>query len=114
MIIKAIRAEIFESKSFGNCSNNGISARYGHVYIPHPYGCYSFDEDDLPENMCKIVRRGGSYVCLEPVARPHGIGWMSGGSLVYSSDSRFSDLSGTPLCLHDRCETQEEYNMLSM
>lgn len=115
-MMKAIKAYIHDNRYLGNCSNDGISARYGYVYIEHPQGWCELDDAELPENTCKVVTRylgGREYKHVEPIAKPNGVGWMFGGSVVYSSDSRFAELSEYPLCLHDRCESQELYNMLS-
>lgn len=110
--MKAIMVDIYESKSIGNCSNNGISARFRNVLILHEDGWIDVDENNPPENLCKVVTRylrGVEYKHLEPVARPTGCGWMSGGAVCYSCDSRFRDISDYPLCLHDRQESNELY-----
>ena len=40
---------------------------------------------------------------------------MAGGNFAYSSDSRFERITGShqPISIHDRIETQEEYDNLS-
>ena len=114
--MRALPISIFQDKAIGNCSNNGISARFKEVLIIHETGFINVDMDNPPENLCKIVTRtilGREYKHIEPVARPTGIGWMSGGCICYSCDSRFRELSQYPLCLHDRQETQEQYDILS-
>ena len=57
----------------------------------------------------------------EPLVKPAGkIGGMFGGNFVYTSDSRFPSLYGErncahfPIPVHDRFETQEEYDALSI
>jgi hypothetical protein len=64
----------------------------------------------------KVVRRWvgqpNEYMHVEPINQPEGkIGPMAGGNFVYSSDSRFP--GRYPLSVHDRFETQEQYDMLS-
>lgn len=106
MTIKALKLDVFKHHS-GDCSNGGISAKFNFVYLEHPEGNYKIDTDNPPENLCKLVKRdifGRQYMHVEPVARPTGCGWMSGGCFVYSSDSRFRDISPYPLSLHDRQE----------
>ena len=115
-IMRALPLNIYENKSYGNCSNNGISSRYREVLLICEEGFINIDEDNPPENLVKLVVRnlfGKEYKHIEPVARPTGVGWMSGGSIVYSCDSRFRRLSDYPLSFHDRQESQEEYDMLS-
>jgi hypothetical protein len=108
----ALRAEIFKHMS-GDCSNHGISSRFTDILILCDHGNEIIDMDNPPENLCKVVTRtlwGREYKHVEPMARPTGVGWMSGGCVVYSCDSRFGELTQYPLVLHDRQETQEEYN----
>lgn len=50
----------------------------------------------------RIVRRklfGSEYIHMEPIELGS---YAFGGSFVYSSDSRFSDISKYPIPLHDR------------
>ena len=67
----------------------------------------------------KVVRRGkgaNQYLHVEPMFdkdRGSGVGPMAGGNYVGTSDSRFSNVSAYPLSVHDRWETQEQYNSLS-
>lgn len=113
--MKALPISIFEDKRIGNCSNNGISDRYREVLLICEDGFIEIDENNPPENLVKLVIRnlwGKEYKHIEPVAKPNGVGWMAGGSLVYSSDSRFRDMSDYPLSLHDRQETQEQYDLM--
>lgn len=114
--VKRIRANIYTAGY--DCSNGGVSSWAHHVMVcDHP------DIELLRElqkvtgmdPVLRVVRRqlrdskGGSYeyVHLEPVIgqlRPSG--FMYGGCHVYSSDSRFSELTGVqyPVKLHDRQE----------
>ncbi len=115
--MKCISVSIFENKRIGNCSNNGISAKYDHILIEHPRGWIEVDENNPPENLCKLVKRelwGEDHGYIEPVKEAKGVGWMYGGCIVDSSDSRWSEISGyKPMYLHDRTETQEEYDAYS-
>ena len=114
MKIKALMVEVYKNKG-RDFSNGGVSAWSDYVYLPCPTGCSQVEEDD--PRLCKIVTRdimGMKYRHIEPVNKPEGIGWMDGGCIVDSSDSRFHDMSGGfPLRLHDRCESQREYDILS-
>ena len=115
MKARALRVDIFKSKH-GDCSNHGISERFREIFLLCDDGNEEIDMDTPPENLCKVVTRnlwGNEYKHVEPVTRPTGVGWMSGGCVVYSCDSRFRDFSQYPLVLHDRQETQEEYNTYS-
>ena len=112
---RALSVEIFKSK-FGDCSNGGISSRYNGILVLHPRGNVEVDMDNPPENLCEIVRRelfGRECDFVRPVSGSYGTGFMAGGCIVDTSDSRWSDLTNHPLKLHDRCETWEQYDMLS-
>lgn len=113
--MRALPISIFKDSKIGDCSNNGISSRYTEVLLICDEGFINIDENNPPENLVKLVTRnlfGREHKHIEPVARPTGVGWMSGGSLVYSCDSRFRRMSEYPLCLHDRQETQEQYDSM--
>ncbi len=113
-----IIANIYRSDRLGDCSNGGISERVSAVTvidIPGPFE---------PTPQCpavRLIRRklgGREHIYaepVEPVAEGH-IGYMSGGTFIHSSDSRFSEAvgaGGMPVSLHDRTETPAEYAALS-
>lgn len=113
--MRALPLEIFKSH-LGDCSNGGISSRYREILLICPEGHVEVDENNPPENLCKLVERnifGEIYRHVEPVAKANGVGWMASGAIVYTCDSRFRDMSPYPLVLHDRTESQELYDMLS-
>ncbi len=113
--MKAIRVDIYRSDS-GDCSNGGISSMWNQILLLHDDGYIDVDEERPPQCLCKVVTRyigGQEYKHIEPVSKPTGIGWMSGGCVCYSCDSRFRDFSDYPLCLHDRQESVKEYELYS-
>ena len=114
--MKALPISVFENKEIGNSSNNGITSKYDELLLICEDGFIDIDESNPPENLVKIVTRnlfGKEYKHIEPYAKPTGLGWMHGGSVASTSDSRFSKLSQYPLNVHDRQETQKEYEMYS-
>lgn len=118
--IRVLSCNIYrDSGKGGDCSNHGISSRFNDVLIPCDDGYLEVDLDNPPENLCKVVKRNlgfTEYVHIEPYRSTDigNVGWMHGGCLVHSSDSRFSRAVGIeyPVCLHDRQETQEMYDMM--
>lgn len=112
MKVRALSVEIYEGKGIGNCSNNGISERFRSVLLQCDEGNLEVDLDNAPENFCVIDEIMG-HKFVRPYARPTEIGWMAGGAFVYTCDSRFRRMSEYPLSLHDRQETQRDYDMLS-
>lgn len=112
---RALRCEIMKHKG-EDCSNGGISSRFNDVLVLCPDGNVEVDGNE--PNLCKVVERRlfGSeiYYHVEPVVKADGVGWMAGGTVVYSCDSRFRRLAnGYPLSFHDRTESQELYDQLS-
>ena len=112
--MKCIPAYIYRDHG-GDCSNGGLSSKVDNVFVPHPRGWYDAEEDD--PKLVKIVKNDygfGEYVHAEPVAeKPKGhVGYMMGGTFIYSSDSRFREIHPYPIPLHDRTETQELYDSM--
>lgn len=115
LIMRALSINIYKHKN-RDCSNNGLSSRYNELLLICEEGNIDIDENNPPENLVKLVSRhlfGRDYLHIEPVAKPGGAGWMSGGCVVYSCDSRFRRMSEYPLSLHDRDESWELYDKLS-
>lgn len=110
--MKALPIDVFKS-NLGDCTNGGISSRYNELLLVCEDGYINIDENNPPENLVKIVTRnlfGKEYKHIEPVARPSGVGWMSGGNIGYTCDSRFGKMSQYPLSIHDRQESQKMYD----
>ena len=114
--MKALPINVFKDRK-GDCSNNGITNRFDSLLLICEDGFIEVDETNPPENLVKIVTRhlfGQEYKHIEPVAStaPGCVGWMSGGAIGYSCDSRFSRLSQYPLNIHDRQEGQALYDSM--
>lgn len=115
--MKALPINVYKS-NHGDCSNGGITSKYSELLLIHDRGYIDIDENNLPENLVKIVTRrlfGKTYMHIEPVKPVSDgcIGYMAGGAIGYSCDGRFSELSEYPLNIHDRQESQSLYNQLS-
>jgi len=114
--MKALPLYVFKNESLKGCSNNGVSEKFDKLLLIHEEGFVDIDENNPPENLVKLVIRNladGEYKHIEPYKNATSIGYMSGGSYASTSDSRFSKISKYPLAIHDRQETQEEYDALS-
>lgn len=107
--IRALPVQIYEAKDKVNCSNHGISEKFKEILLICDDGPVEVVGDE--ENLCRLSIYG-TYKRVMPVRAPEGVGWMDGGAIVYSHDSRFP--SEYPLKLYDRQESFEEYQMLSM
>ena len=113
--MRALRIEVFKSH-FGDCSNGGITSKYNELLVICPDGNVEVDDNNPPENLVKIVEKDYGFMVykhLEPVKKSDHIGWMAGGCVGYTSDSRFRRMSEYPLVIHDRQETQREYDLYS-
>lgn len=117
--MKALPISVYRAADMRDCTNGGISSKYGELLLICPEGFLQIDEDNPPENLVKLVRRdlfGGTVYHIEPVVRPRGAGWMAGGNYAATSDSRFSRmLNGMygAVSVHDRQESWEQYDLLS-
>ncbi|HDY87868.1 MAG TPA: hypothetical protein ENH82_07105 [bacterium] len=113
--MKGLNCCIFESKSIGNCSNNGISARCKEVTLlgvkrlngdfePMP-AIFEPDKDHLPVVIEERIPCGKLYYSAYPCDREgnqeNGY-FMFGGCYIKTSDSRFP--FDYPIPLHDRTE----------
>lgn len=114
--MKALPVSVYRSDFISDCSNGGITSRFKRLLVICPDGSIDVDEENPPENLCKVVKRhlfGRDVFHIEPVARPTGAGWMMGGTYAATSDSRFSRLCGDQygaIAIHDRQESWEQYN----
>lgn len=115
--MRALRCGIFRDGK-GDYSNHGISSRHNEVLVICPDGPVEIDENNLPDNLCKVVKRDlgfAIHIHIEPYAEAKGVGYMYGGTIIDASDSRFGRVTGVdyPVRFHDRDESQEMYDMLS-
>lgn len=111
--MKGLRASLYRSDTLPDCSNHGLSSRVHEVTLVGLDGDCAVWEPDADHPAVIVVGKGGR-LCLEPLERPApgNVGWMDGGCLVYSHDSRFP--APYPLQLHDRQETAEQHHLLSL
>jgi len=107
--VRALSCEIFTNKSYGNCSNNGISNRYKEVYVLCDDGNVVIDLDNPPENLVVFEARDYGFTIslrFKPYSSlTDGKWYMFGGDFVWCCDSRFREVYGHyPIPLHDRVE----------
>ena len=113
--MKGLLCFIYENKSFGNCSNGGISSKVKSVILTGKRIAQIFEpDDDKPE--VRLEHRlvcGRPYLTAYPVEpiKKGNIGYMCGGCFIYTSDGRFP--ASYPIPLHDRQETLEQNERLS-
>lgn len=108
-MLKGLSCGILEDKSIGNCSAGGISSRCKEVTligIPGEIEIEGVFEATEERPAVRIVKRflfGRNYYHAEPIDDDGKNHWYSsGGTFIYTSDSRFP--FDYPLPLHDRKE----------
>ena len=104
---------IYEDKQIGNCSANGISARYKQLYLvpnelfPNIPKIFNADIDEqYVEIKVKKIGDENYYYAVQkyPTRNLHKFSTpMFGGSFIYTFDSRFP--LKYPVPLHDRYES---------
>ena len=114
--MRGLYIDVYRTSRLSDCTNSGISSRYDRLLLIGVDGPEEVDPDNLPENAVKIsgVWLGNEYhYHLRPVKDPdpNCAGWMCGGNIAYTSDSRFPH--DYPLRIHDRQETWKQYEQLS-
>jgi hypothetical protein len=115
-MMKALPIDVYKNSSRGDSTNNGLSSKFDTLLLIHEEGFIDIDENNIPENLVKVVTRhlfGSEYKHIEPYKKATKVGYMMGGNYASTSDSRFSRISKYPLAIHDRQESQQEYDSLS-
>ena len=104
-IESCLTAEVYRS-SLGDCTNNGISSYARELYILDAQKG-PFEPDDIRQ--CVYIEKreimGQEYVDCKP-AYCRKCWYMAGGNILYTSDSRFKQITGIsyPIAIHDRYE----------
>lgn len=118
--VKTLPVEVYRSH-LGDCTNGGISAKNDTLYLECPEGWY--DADPADPRTLRLVEcefSFGTYIHAESYCGKAAlfsgdpgktVGPMMGGNFIWSCDSRFP--ADYPIPLHDRYETQEQYDLLS-
>jgi len=100
-----LRVEILQSKATGNCSDNGISARYKYVTLTGLQGDGDYkDSPDAPSVHIRVREVWGVRYMTAYPEKPakEGNYYSPGGCFIYTDDSRFP--SNHPVPLHDKQE----------
>jgi len=116
--MKGLLVSIYQRRDGSNCSNNGISSKFDRCILVGEGVPEIFEpSEDTPAVMLrKKSVFGKEYIYASPYhpEDPNNdkTWYMFGGQFVYTSDSRMP--TKHPLPLHDRTETQEQYDRLSI
>lgn len=110
MKVKVLGLQVYRNE-LGDSTNGGVSGKFDEVYVKCPRGAEEIEESD--PRLMEVVKGYGGHYHLEPSngRRSGCVGWMMGGNFAYTCDGRFG--FDYPLAIHDRQETQEDYDVLS-
>lgn len=104
--LKGMRASIYRDADGGDYTNGRISAKVKNVVL---IGC-GMDEIFEPSEDCPALflsEHMGDIVAHPQMVETHTFSF--GGNFAYSSDSRFNEVCGGPIRIHDRKWTQFDY-----
>lgn len=120
--MKGLRLDIYRPRR-GGAANGGISDHVDEVTVVNNGVEEVFEADgDAPAVVLVEDAYGLKAVPAdekgEPAIVPAGsVGWQFGGTFIYTSDARMptgsKSVRRSPIPLHDRSETQEQYDALS-
>ncbi len=118
---QGLLCSIYKTDRLGDCTNGGISSRSNTALVlaDDSLGIPGVFDAKPTDVILQIGKGPGAHMKgyeNQLVARPVGdcadnhVGWMFGGNFVFTSDSRFP--SRSPIAIHDRQETREQYAAL--
>ena len=110
-----------------DCTIGGVSSRLDSIEVfsadatNAQIAAWCLKNRVRPSDVCRLNKRmlwGEKHYTIEPVMHPKGkVGPMFGGNFAYTSDGIWADMlgerTGRPLPIHDRFETQDQYDALS-
>ena len=98
--------------SLGDCTAGGVSSQGHDFQVFAPWLSFAQvvnhcleEGTDLNQVLKLVYRENLDYIHAEPVVM-RGKHYMAGGNFIYTSDSRFKELTGIryPVSIHDRTE----------
>ncbi len=102
--LRGLTVEVYKPSDGHDCTNDGMSSKVHNITLCGDGLPELFEaSEDCPA--FRVVRRnlfGSEYIHIEPWERPSGSGWMYGGNIADTSDSRKP--WKYPVHIHDRQE----------
>lgn len=102
--LRGLLVEVYKPADGHDCTNNGKSSTVKNILLCGQDIPELFEETE-ERPAFRLVKRnlqGGEYLHVEPWKRPTGNGWMYGGNIADTSDSRKP--WKYPVHIHDRQE----------
>lgn len=118
--VRVLDLTVYSNPQYRGCANGGWTETHDSLYVACPRGPWEIEEDDPA--LFDLVLGPYCTVHLRPRNGGEGAGPMMGGSYAGTSDSRFAhmceELTGSywhgAVAVHDRYESQELYERLSL
>lgn len=112
---KGEHVKVLRETLLGDCTNGGASGKYNDLLVIGDHVTQRWEENIL-EKIFVLVKRNlpdGPYYHIEPLNKPKNmVGPMFGGNYCTPAGSLRS-ITKYPIPIHDRFETQSEYEALS-
>ncbi len=100
-----------------DCTNGGMTSNHKRFVLIGMEGPFQSDEKTPALKLVKRFIGGREYLHAEPVDEKNipenMVGPMFGGNFIFTSDTRFWEVSRQPIPVHDRYETTQENERLS-
>lgn len=113
-IYKGMKAQVLKSEY--ESTLNGVSSKHTHLILIGENICKNYEGNKDNSNVLKLVKRqlfGSEYLHAEPINKPSNtVGAMFGGNYLNAVGSMFGGIQ-YPIAIHDRFETQQQYNGLT-
>lgn len=124
--MQKINVNVLRTAGMGDCTNGGVTSRHDRMILfwdcEREEALDYANENGMDVDACLWLEPRVLWGHEHPLARPlihqsGKCGPMMGGNFVYTSDSRMPLIEGwlhAPIPVHDRYETQQEYDALSV
>ena len=112
---KGEHVKVLRESSLGDCTNGGASAKHDRLLVIGDNVDQRWDENDLSKIFVLVKRdlHDGPYYHIEPLNKPKNmVGPMFGGNYC-TPDGSLRSITKYPIPIHDRFETQSQYDTLS-
>ena len=130
--MRGLSVSVYRNAEIGDCTNGGVTATAKSLFLfDIPDGNWSVEDMAARPNAILLVKRDKAHyrgyvyavpamvldgtIVEKPVPEGH-VGWMNGGNLVGTCDSRFAESITTlgAIPVHDRSENYAQYRALSV
>lgn len=120
-----LNVTVFRPAGFPDCTGNGLSSKVNSGFLF--MNCTAIDaimwckeRGKDPSKQFILVKRelwGEDHAYAEPLIKPNNRAQVFGGNFLYTSDYRMYKTGGTykvPVPIHDRFETWEEFEAMTV